>query len=182
MGTSFRSGFESASKSIFIPNCFNVDCCCCWELVSRWGLVETVSNRVVTIVPNQFVLYTGEWSNTTSLIITNTGEVPLYSVWVETWSDIPTVMSKVSFNVDKNPESIKARIGDSGRYMEFDHDFFVLRMIKTDHGESLLLRFYELLPNKARRITLSGQAKVTSKGFAQVLKDFKYEPELLLKK
>ena len=132
---------------------------------------------IVTIHPEQFLLYTEGWSNTTSLVVTNSSDKPVYSVWVEIWSETPGVAADkdIEFRIDDNPNAI---ILGNDR-VKFNTDVFALFVVGP--RKAIWLRFYELLPGHLRHIFVTGKAKMNSTGSARIV-DFKYQPEPLIQR
>ena len=109
--------------------------------------------------------------------MTNSSDKPVYSVWVEIWSETPGIAADkdIEFRIDDNPNAI---ILGNDR-IKFNTDVFALFVVEP--RKAIWLRFYELLPDYPRHIFVTGKAKMNSTGSARIL-DFKYQPEPLIQR
>jgi hypothetical protein len=127
----------------------------------------------ITVYPNEFVLHTGQMSNTTDLILMNSGTKPLFGVQVEIWSDTPGIGNGgIGFEIDKNPDAI---VFDN----RFNSDCIVLTGIEGGIERSIL-QFYEVLPQNPRHIHVCGKKQLLSRGRARII-SYRQAPPMLMK-
>jgi hypothetical protein len=129
---------------------------------------------LITVQPEgKFLLHSGEWSNKTTFLVTNHGTKPLYSVAVKIWTETPGVTSEqIRVAVDNNPTAPPARFD---KYEVFT-DVWVIDYRDKLKREAVLMSFYELLPNKPRRILVYGKMSQRAEGFVSLL-EFLDSPE-----
>lgn len=134
---------------------------------------------LVTVQPEgKFLLHNGEWSNKTTFLVTNYGTKPLYSVAVKIWIETPGVKSEqIRVDVDNNPTAPPARFD---KYEVFT-DVWVIDYRDKSEREAVLVSFYEILPNKPRRILVYGQMSQRAEGFVGLL-NFRDSPEPIFEK
>ncbi len=142
-----------------------------------WSAGREKSVPLVTVEPEgKFLLHSGEWSNKTTFLVTNNGTKPLYAIAIKIWTETPSVTSEqIRVDVDNNPTAPPARFD---KYEVFT-DVWVFEGRDKLGKEAVYVSFYELLPNKPRRILVYGKMQRKAEGFVKMLK-FQESPEPIL--
>lgn len=141
-----------------------------WKVHFRWGAVipialifvviwKLTSPPIVTVVPDTFVLHTGEWFQKTRIIVTNVTDKPVYGVQIHIWSDNPRI------NVSKAVELEKYAPPQEPNLPSPD-TIFVLK------DDSVEVRLSELPGHEPRHIVVTGPSMPpksgTAHGFAHI--------------
>lgn len=129
---------------------------------------DDAAMAALIVEPGEFALHEGNLSNTTNLLVRNTGNRTRYSVWVKVWTD----------TVGMKAEHMMAEPRDASPLLEIPgpisvDDVIVLWWVDRDNCESVCIRFHELAPSASRRIVIKGSPVPglrSSRAYASVIR------------
>jgi hypothetical protein len=116
---------------------------------------EVATDPIVVRPSEPFMLIGGGWINKTSITVTNTGSVPLYSVFIKVWADNPDFKSE-QIQIDADQKEIAP--GGKAGPVEFQGDVLMWDWLDSSKVESVLIRFYVIMPGETRACNVSGRA------------------------
>jgi hypothetical protein len=127
--------------------------------VTAWLRTALFPPQVVTVVPDTFVLHTGEWFQKTRTIVTNVTDKPVYGVQIYIWSDNPRINISKAVELEKYAPSPEPNLPSPDIIIVFEDD-------------SVEVRLSELLGHEERSIIVTGPSMPaksgTAHGFARI--------------
>lgn len=151
---------------------------------SAAALLVYIRKDVITVSPaGPFPLHSADWANSVTLSVRNSGEDPLYSVFVKVWTETEGVKS-ADIGIEPsedNPHAPMLTVESNGSKIQIRSDVLMCNWIDKEKRQGVLVRFYELQGKATRHLIVKGSAKVASTAFAKVL-EHKEAPDNVLTK